>query len=656
MASTTENPNEETIKCVVVGDNNVGKTRLICARAYNDYVRGFAFGTSHVPTVWAIDQYRNNMEVLKNSRCIIDGTAVSLRLWDTFGDHHKNRKFAYGKTDVVVICFSVCDKNSLQQVVKFWRPEVQSHCKNIPVILVSCKVDLRYTDLGKLSRPRGYLSRPIKENDIIFPDQCRAVAEELNCPYYETSVLAGYGVNEVFQNACRAALLHRKSLYFWASSLKHISKPKLQVPLKPPQPPPPVLDFRGTFPLLHNLIAIRQHNKLSDVVIKCEEKRFLAHKVILAAASKVFYALFCAEMDHKAAKKCNMQSIPFMEHQQSTSENVVSALATVNDNEVNRSTGLAAVLKIMTSCGKSDVGVEYSFKISALVFQIFIDFCYTGTIDLKTYGFNNTIPISILTQLVVVSRLFVVPQLMSLLSFFRNDEAPDLSEIQQQFLLKRSDSFKKFLANGEFVDVGFEIGDEIMCAHKLLLASGCDMMKAMFVGSFIESERKEVKFPGTTVSSLKTVFEYIYCNQACILEDYHDVGDLISLANRLCLPNLVSCIEHEVARIFSLREAKYIRSEELRIIAALCEDCIAMLLMSQMHNASRLTEWCLHFLSVHYNEACRFASKHIKNLPSQLRHHLEKRRWPPVWYIKQKDFYDKACEQRKKLDCLKKAR
>ena len=31
-----ENPNEETIKCVVVGDNNVGKTRLICSRAYNE--------------------------------------------------------------------------------------------------------------------------------------------------------------------------------------------------------------------------------------------------------------------------------------------------------------------------------------------------------------------------------------------------------------------------------------------------------------------------------------------------------------------------------------------------------------------------------------------------------------------------------------------
>lgn len=36
MWDTNEDPNEETIKCVVVGDNNVGKTRLICSRAYNE--------------------------------------------------------------------------------------------------------------------------------------------------------------------------------------------------------------------------------------------------------------------------------------------------------------------------------------------------------------------------------------------------------------------------------------------------------------------------------------------------------------------------------------------------------------------------------------------------------------------------------------------
>lgn len=27
----------------------------------------------------------------------MDEVSVSLRLWDTFGDHHKDRRFAYGR-------------------------------------------------------------------------------------------------------------------------------------------------------------------------------------------------------------------------------------------------------------------------------------------------------------------------------------------------------------------------------------------------------------------------------------------------------------------------------------------------------------------------------------------------------------------------------
>lgn len=58
-----ERPNVETIKCVVVGDNAVGKTRLICARACNTTLTQYQLLATHVPTVWAIDQYRVCQEV-----------------------------------------------------------------------------------------------------------------------------------------------------------------------------------------------------------------------------------------------------------------------------------------------------------------------------------------------------------------------------------------------------------------------------------------------------------------------------------------------------------------------------------------------------------------------------------------------------------------
>ena len=58
-----EQPHQELVKCVLVGDNAVGKTRLICARACRQKVSLGQLLNTHVPTVWAIDQYRIYKEV-----------------------------------------------------------------------------------------------------------------------------------------------------------------------------------------------------------------------------------------------------------------------------------------------------------------------------------------------------------------------------------------------------------------------------------------------------------------------------------------------------------------------------------------------------------------------------------------------------------------
>jgi len=51
------------VKCVVVGDTGVGKTRLICSLACKRKYSLTELMQTHVPTVWAIDQYRKNSEV-----------------------------------------------------------------------------------------------------------------------------------------------------------------------------------------------------------------------------------------------------------------------------------------------------------------------------------------------------------------------------------------------------------------------------------------------------------------------------------------------------------------------------------------------------------------------------------------------------------------
>lgn len=57
-------PHQELVKCVVVGDTAVGKTRLICARALDSRLQLNQLISTHIPTVWAIDQYRIHKQVI----------------------------------------------------------------------------------------------------------------------------------------------------------------------------------------------------------------------------------------------------------------------------------------------------------------------------------------------------------------------------------------------------------------------------------------------------------------------------------------------------------------------------------------------------------------------------------------------------------------
>lgn len=128
-------------------------------------------------------------QVLERSRDVVDDVSVSLRLWDTFGDHHKDRRFAYGRldivtgrvsilellraslkltarvlyhlfrSDVVVLCFSIANPNSLYHVKTMWYPEIKHFCPRAPVILVGCQLDLRYADLEAVNRARRPLAR-----------------------------------------------------------------------------------------------------------------------------------------------------------------------------------------------------------------------------------------------------------------------------------------------------------------------------------------------------------------------------------------------------------------------------------------------------------------------------------------------------------------
>lgn len=121
------------IKCVVLGDDHVGKTSLLMNYATN------RFPSQHVPTVF--DNYAGSIT--------LSGRHYNLQLIDTLdeGLSPEARRHTYPGTDVFVICFSVVQPQSFTNIVNKWLPEIRRFMgEAIPFILIGTQADLREDD------------------------------------------------------------------------------------------------------------------------------------------------------------------------------------------------------------------------------------------------------------------------------------------------------------------------------------------------------------------------------------------------------------------------------------------------------------------------------------------------------------------------------
>uniref|UniRef100_A0A8C1H4V8 Rho related BTB domain containing 2b n=1 Tax=Cyprinus carpio carpio TaxID=630221 RepID=A0A8C1H4V8_CYPCA len=664
-----ERPNVETIKCVVVGDNAVGKTRLICARACNATLTQYQLLATHVPTVWAIDQYRVCQEVLERSRDVVDDVSVSLRLWDTFGDHHKDRRFAYGRSDVVVLCFSIANPNSLLHVKTMWYPEIKHFCPRAPVILVGCQLDLRYADLDAVNRARRPLARPIKANEILPPENGREVAKELGVPYYETSVVAQFGVKDVFDNAIRAALISRRHLQFWKSHLRDVQRPLLQAPFLPPKPPAPVIVIPPPPSTTEEHPGrLLEEPLCADVVLVLQEnQRVFAHKVYLATSSSKFYDLFL--QDVKAEADCKLptgreppaRAASFDMCESSDEESRVNLRPCISDGTLISADSGGTLEggrggRLLSSLGRAFVSIRretvqdpvtFISRLMTVVdmdpsvllgpFRVVMRYLYTGQLDEHEKD---------LMHIAHIAELLEVFDLRMMVANILNNEAFMNQEITKAFHVRRTNRVKECLAKGTFSDVVFKLDDGPVQAHKPLLISSCDWMAAMFGGPFVESCTKEVLFPNTTRSSMQAVLEYLYTGRFCSRPDL-DAMELIILANRLCLPHLVALTELHTVTV--LTEAAAMGTD-------IDGDVLVYLEMAQFHCAYQLTEWCLHHICTNYNNVCRKFPRDMRAKSAENQEYFEKHRWPPVWYLKEDDHYQRARKEREKEDYLSQKR
>nr|AGM32474.1 Rho-related GTP-binding protein [Coptotermes formosanus] len=201
----------ERIKCVLVGDGAVGKTSLVVSYSTN------GFPNEYIPT--AFDNYNVLVQV--------DGHPVSVQLCDTAGqdDFDPLRSLCYPDSDVFLVCFSVINPTSFQNVSKKWLPEIRRVCPKAPIILVGTQSDRR-RDVRQLQELAQCGQEPVSEAQALYP-----VRHVNAAAYVETSALTQRDLKEAFDQAIVSALTYRGTVFVnrnQNSKLRHKNGQKKQ--------------------------------------------------------------------------------------------------------------------------------------------------------------------------------------------------------------------------------------------------------------------------------------------------------------------------------------------------------------------------------------------------------------------------------------------
>ncbi|KAG8225437.1 hypothetical protein J437_LFUL004437 [Ladona fulva] len=175
------------IKITAVGDGMVGKTCLLITYTTK------LFPTEYVPTVF--DNYADNITV--------DGQDFNMILWDTAGqeDYERLRPLSYPNTDCFLLCFSISNRSSFENILTKWTPEIRHHCPYVPIVLVATKIDLRENPGGDDD------NKAVNIEDLITTVEGKKLRARIKAArYVECSAKSGEGLKEVFEEAVRCVL------------------------------------------------------------------------------------------------------------------------------------------------------------------------------------------------------------------------------------------------------------------------------------------------------------------------------------------------------------------------------------------------------------------------------------------------------------------
>lgn len=164
-------------KIVVVGDGACGKTCLLEVFKKNN------FPDDYIPTI--IDNFVKEVQV--------NNEIVSLAIWDTAGQEEYDavRPVSYCETDLVFLCYSIENKEKLENISDKWMPEIRTYCPSAGTFLIGLKSDLRDANCDL-----------VPKNMIASREEGERIQEKLGADnFIECSAKDNVNVKELFDTA-----------------------------------------------------------------------------------------------------------------------------------------------------------------------------------------------------------------------------------------------------------------------------------------------------------------------------------------------------------------------------------------------------------------------------------------------------------------------
>ena len=166
---------EEIIKIILIGDEGVGKTRIISRYKYGPFIED-------------METFSGNSYCRKEIQ--IGDKTLQLDIWDTLSQekYHSISKSFYRDAKIVCLVYDITNKKSFVNLKEKWLKDVQNYGeKNTILAVVGNKLDLY-------------------EKEQVIEEEAREFAKEKNAIFKLTSAQSGAGINNLFESLIKKYL------------------------------------------------------------------------------------------------------------------------------------------------------------------------------------------------------------------------------------------------------------------------------------------------------------------------------------------------------------------------------------------------------------------------------------------------------------------